>query len=160
MDIILYRISSFSSLLFEVFWDCSKGSDYDWCHCHFYLPKFCDFMEMIPALLLESEEIESATLVQFLDEAVCILLHANALREGINPSVFPPAMDDYVLWSLFSYGAEKILVFILLSSSSVAMILSFISDSFILLLTLVTCCYLCLRKAARELRKERDEDTF
>ena len=35
--------------------------------------------------------MESATRVQFLDKAVCISLHANALK-GMRTSILPPAM--------------------------------------------------------------------
>ena len=36
--------------------------------------------------------MESATQVQILDEAVCILLCTNDLEKGINPSVLLPAI--------------------------------------------------------------------
>ena len=36
---------------------------------------------------LSSKEMESATWVQILDEAVCISLHADALKKGMNPSI-------------------------------------------------------------------------
>ena len=36
--------------------------------------------------------MESATPVQFLDDAVCVLFCANAHKKGINPSLLYPAM--------------------------------------------------------------------
>ena len=33
--------------------------------------------------------MELATLVQILGKAVCILVHANTLEKGMNPSVLP-----------------------------------------------------------------------
>ena len=33
--------------------------------------------------------------MEILDEAVCISLQANALGNLMNPSIFPPAMDNY-----------------------------------------------------------------
>ena len=40
--------------------------------------------------------MDSATQVQILNEAVCFLSCANTLRKGMNPTIFPSAMDKIV----------------------------------------------------------------
>ena len=47
------------------------------------------------ATQLTSLEMELATCAQILDEAVCVSLHANTIRKGMNPSVLSPAIVEY-----------------------------------------------------------------
>ena len=38
--------------------------------------------------------IRNRIIVQIQDEVVCVSLNANALRKGMNPSIFSPAMGN------------------------------------------------------------------
>ena len=49
-------------------------------------------MEARLAERLSSYELESVIRVQILDEAICVSLHANALKKIMNPYVLLPAM--------------------------------------------------------------------
>ena len=50
------------------------------------------FMEMPVVYWLSSQDIDSATRVQILDDTDCISHSTNTLGKGMNPIILPPVM--------------------------------------------------------------------
>ena len=54
---------------------------------------FCQFLSWFKFVnQLSLLKMKSASRVQILEEAFCILLCTNTLKKGLNPSVLPPVM--------------------------------------------------------------------